>query len=854
MVSSLKTRSWGLQINVLIIFLIALGVLISAALVVRENEKILRQAVNKISDPEQELSVLRDVLAFLTEAENNLKFFAITNNEEYFKRYELLVDSLELNITTINETFEKDELTNKKFDSVILLLDQRDQLINSYIRIKNRRENLNPTELTFNKIREGNIDTLVSKKKTTTTTITIYDTIASKELVQDTSKKKKGIFNRIKRVFSKNKLDSLPNIKDPIVRSTTEIRTDTSHVSPLDTALVDSIEKALVKINKSQNKDYQMLRQKELDILENSALTIDQVVDLIKQIEDSLIKRNKSQVFTAQEQASKSLLIIAFISLVALILIFILIVLIFNSIRKSNRYRQQLIYSNIQANELAKVKEEFLANMSHEIRTPLNAIIGFSEQLYKSSLDNDQLRYIDAVRRSSKHLMETVNDILDLSKLVAGKFQIDNLPFTLEDVFNDVIHPFSIQAKEKGLEFISSCTVEPNLTFKGDPLRLRQILYNLLSNAIKFTDSGTIKFECDISKSEEIANVKIVVSDTGIGIAADKIEHIFDDFHQVDSTSSRKYGGSGLGLAISRRLAKLHNGNISVVSEVAKGSIFTLEVNLPVLLKVDDNILNSNESPSLKGFRLLIVDDDVFNVLLSRIIAENHEMIVDIAQDGSIAEELIDTNKYDLILTDLQMPEITGAELIKFIRTHYNPLVRNLPVIAFTATKLNKFDDTLISLGFNEVLQKPFLESEFISRVAFYLLQKGDFELRDIYESNSNKFYNLDQLKLFAGGSNKQEIQIISTFISSASASIDDMKQFCVNSDYVGIKNIAHRLLTSYGHLEVEVALKVLEVLDKIDPDNVSNPSEIFRLIRKLESINKQLFTQLQEEIAAISS
>lgn len=852
MIPSLKTRSWGLQINVLIIFLIAFGVLISAALVVRENEKILRQAVNKITDPEQELSVLRDVLAFLTEAENNLKFFAITNNEDYFNRYELLIDSLELNITTIKETFEKDELTNKKFDSVILLLDQRDQLINSYIKIKNRRENLNPTELTFNKIREGNIDTLVSKKKTTTTTITVYDTIASKDLVQDTSKKKKGIFNRIKRVFSKNRQDSLPNIKDPIVRSTTEVRTDTSHVSPLDTALVDSIEKALVKINRNQNRDYQILKQKELDILENSALTIDQLVDLIKQIEDSLVQRNKAQVSTAQEQASKSLLIIAFISLIALILIFILIVLIFNSIRKSNRYRQQLIYSNIQANELAKVKEEFLANMSHEIRTPLNAIIGFSEQLYKSSLDNDQLRYTDAVRRSSKHLLETVNDILDLSKLVAGKFQIDNIPFTLDDVFNDVIHPFSIQAKEKGLEFVSSCTVEPNLTFEGDPLRLRQILYNLLSNAIKFTDSGTIKFECDISIREEIANVKIIVSDTGIGIAADTIEHIFDDFHQADSTSSRKYGGSGLGLAISRRLAKLHNGNISVVSEVAKGSIFTLEINLPVILNVDDTI-TSTENPSLKGFRLLIVDDDVFNVLLSKIIAENHEMIVDLAQDGSIAEELIDLNKYDLILTDLQMPEITGAELIKFIRTHYNPLVRKLPVIAFTATKLEKFDDTLISLGFNEVLQKPFLESEFVSRVAFYLLQKGDYESRDIYESNSSKFYNLDQLKLFAGGNNEQEIQIINTFISSANASIDNMKQFCIDSDYLGIKNIAHRLLTSYGHLEVEVALKVLEILDKIDPENISNPTEIFRLIRKLESINKQLIKQLQEEIATIS-
>lgn len=853
MIPSLKTRSWGLQINVLIIFLIALGVLVSAALVVRENEKILRQAVNKITAPEQELSTLRDVLAFLTEAENNLKFFAITNNENYFKEYEILVDSLEVNITSLQQTFKDDLLTDDKFDSVILLLDQRDQLISSYLDVKNRRENLDPAELTFNTIREGNIDTLVSKKKTTTTTITVYDTISSNDLVQDSSKKKKGILNRIKRVFSKEKKDSVAKMKDPIVRSTTEIVTDTSNVSPLDTALVDSIEKALVKIKSSHNKDFQVLKQKELDILQNSALTIDQVVDLIKQIEDSLVHRNEAQVSNAQERASRSLLIIAFISLVALILIFLLIVLIFNSIRKSNRYRQQLIYSNIQANELAKVKEEFLANMSHEIRTPLNAIIGFSEQLYKTPLDNDQMRYTDAVRRSSKHLLETVNDILDLSKLVAGKFQIEKIHFSLDDVLHDVIQPFSIQAKEKGLEFISKCSVESNLIFEGDPLRLRQILYNLLSNAIKFTDTGSIKFECEIILNDQKANVTITVIDSGIGIPPDKVDHIFDDFHQIDSTSSRRYGGSGLGLAISRRLAKLHNGNISVKSEVAKGSTFTLEIILPIISIMDEPLISSTEKPSLKGFRLLVVDDDVFNVLLSRIIAENHEMIVDIAQDGAIAEELIETKKYDIVLTDLQMPGVTGAELIKFIRTHYNPVVRKIPVIAFTATKTEKFDEQLIASGFNEVLQKPFLESEFISRVAFYLLQKGEYDLRDVYESDSKRFYNLDQMKLFAGGNNEQEIQIIKTFINSASMSIDQMKQSCENIDYMGIKNIAHRLLTSYGHLEVDPALKVLEILDKIDPENVSNPSEIFRLINKLESINKLLFVQLQEEIAMIN-
>ncbi len=860
-----KVKNWGLQSKILILFLITLASVVTAAYFVRENERILRNALSQLSRPESKLMLLHDILSFLPDAENKLRFFALTNNEEYFNQYQLLVDSVEKNLDQLSIIFSDDPLTDQKLDSVRILLEQRKQLIISYIEVKNESENIDNAKSALRKLRSRSDFPESRVERTDTTIITMYDTIEVKDDVNKVEERKpKGIFNKIKKVFSKKETPSLDtNEVTPVVKSTTTIITDTLYRKPSpDTVNIGIIEQELNRIKTGDNSKYTELQEKELSMLENSSLLIDQITLIFKKLEQSIINDNEAKSLEARRKASQSLLFIGILSLISLVLILILVGLILSGIRRSTKYRKELILSNLEANELARVKEEFLANMSHEIRTPLNAIIGFSDQLTNTDLSDHQSKYLDAVRRSSKHLLEMVNDILDLSRLVAGKFSIEDVPFQIDEVIQDVVPPFKLQATEKGLQFNVETDYDKSLVLIGDPLRLRQILYNLLSNAVKFTNHGEVTMSCSIRENRhDSVTATIKVKDTGIGIPAEKMENIFEDFKQVESSSSRRYGGSGLGLAISRRLARLQQGEITVTSSPGRGSEFQLSLKY-IVHKGDYELINQKTEStydiksSLEAKKLLVVDDDIFNTLLAKIIGENNKMNVQVASDGYEAQRLLIANDFDLVMTDLQMPGLTGTELVKFIRENEDPQIASLPVIAFTANKIDRYDQKLLSHGFNEVLQKPFMEDELLERIAYYLSQ-GKAESRNLnilqQKKPANVSYSLDQVRLFSAGNALTEIEIIKTFITSAKSSMNQMWNSFNNEDYGEVKNIAHKLLTSYGHLKVEAALEVLTALEDLDLNHVDN-TMIAQLMLDLDNTNKTLIPNLESDIERILS
>ncbi len=861
--TKVKVKNWGLQSKILILFLITLASVVTAAYFVRENERILRNALSELSRPESKLTLLHEILSFLPDAENKLRFFELTNNDEYFIQYELLVDSVDKNLDQLSIIFSDDPLTDQKLDSVRILLEQRKQLIIAYIEIKKESESFDYASSALNKLKRSSEVQESTGERTDTTVITMYDTIeASGDVQQAEEKKTKGIFNKIKKVFSKKESSVVDtNEATPVVKSTTTIITDTLYSKPSpDTVNIDIIEKELNRIKTLDFKNYTELQEKELSMLENSSLLIDQITMIFKNLENSIINDNEAKSLEARRKASQSLLFIGILSIISLVLILILVGLILSGIRRSTKYRKELIISNLDANELARVKEEFLANMSHEIRTPLNAIIGFSDQLTNTELSGHQAKYLDAVRRSSKHLLEMVNDILDLSRLVAGKFTIENAPFHIDEVIQDVIPPFQLQAVEKGLKFNVESNYDKSLVLIGDPLRLRQILYNLLSNAVKFTNKGKVTLSCLISEDRQNhASVTITVMDTGIGIPSEKLDSIFEDFKQVESSSARRYGGSGLGLAISRRLARLKHGEISVVSAPGKGSEFQLKLRYEVHKGEYDLIDQKAETTydiksRLEAKSLLVVDDDVFNTLLAKIIGENNKMNVQIASDGFEAKKLLATNEFDLVMTDLQMPGLTGTELVRFIRENENPRIAALPVIAFTANKIDRYDQKLMTHGFNEVIQKPFMEDELLERIAYYLSQ-GKIEPKKPDTSQQKRYtnisYSLDQVRLFSAGNPLTEIEIIKTFIISAESSMKQMWDSFNIEDYGELKNIAHKLLTSYGHLKVDEALKVLIALEDLDLNHIDN-NKIAELLLDLDNANKVLIPQLRTDIERI--
>ena len=383
----------------------------------------------------------------------------------------------------------------------------------------------------------------------------------------------------------------------------------------------------------------------------------------------------------------------------------------------AEKINAELELANKHANEMARkaeianeTKSEFLANMSHEIRTPMNSILGFSEMLMESDLSEEQYDIIKTINRSGNSLLSLINDILDLSKIEAGKMDIEIVDFDIRQMVNDVCEIIVPKVKEN---VRLNCTIDQAVPrwVKGDPCRLRQVMINLLGNATKFTDQGQIDAELKcVRKDSSEATIEVVIRDTGIGISPDHQEHIFDVFQQADGSTTRKYGGTGLGLAISKKIIKLMNADLMVESEEGKGSTFYFVVRLPLASKDYQEIENiktegSGDSSNLDYSKLhiLLVDDDPINLKLASKMIEKSGCKISIAHNGQEAVDKAATENYSMILMDMQMPVMDGIEAARTLRQKGI----DTPIVALTANAFESDKMKCFEAGMDDYLSKP---------------------------------------------------------------------------------------------------------------------------------------------------
>jgi PAS domain S-box-containing protein len=382
----------------------------------------------------------------------------------------------------------------------------------------------------------------------------------------------------------------------------------------------------------------------------------------------------------------------------------------------------ELIDAREQAESSVNAKQTFLANMSHEIRTPMNAILGMTNQLGKTNLNKDQHFYLNTIHSAADNLLIIINDILDLSKIDAGKLTLENIGFEPKTVISRVMQVMVHRAEEKGLNFINSfCDARLSPILLGDPYRLNQVLLNLVSNAIKFTHKGDVDISCRVlADFPAKQTVQVTVADTGIGMDESFAKNLFDKFSQEDSSIMRKYGGTGLGMSISKELIDLMGGKINVTSKKGEGTSISIIIDFGKGT-IDDmpfKEIVETDTSLLKGKKILITDDNEMNQLVAATILLNYGAEITEAFNGAEAVEKIRETSFDIVLMDIQMPVMDGFEATKIIR---ESISKTLPIIALTANAINGDDQKCIAAGMNDYLSKPFEEAQLLNIISKWL-------------------------------------------------------------------------------------------------------------------------------------
>ncbi|GAB3336932.1 hypothetical protein GCM10027429_20820 [Marivirga atlantica] len=517
-----------------------------------------------------------------------------------------------------------------------------------------------------------------------------------------------------------------------------------------------------------------------------------------------------------------------------------------NTMMERDRFIRNLETSKLKAEEAGKAKESFLTNMSHEIRTPLNGIIGMMRELKREELSLKQSDYLNKASKASNHLLEVVNNILDIAKIESNQLKLENRDFSLIDLIHDVASILKVPADEKNNKIIID--IDRNIAdyHIGDESRIKQVLINLAGNSIKFTENGEVAIYAKvIENASNKQKLEIRVKDTGIGMEKSYLSRIFEKFQQEDVSTSRKFGGTGLGMVITKEIVELMKGEIHVDSVKNVGTEVNIILNLPVGAKpVGEEVIDltqiSSEGDILK---ILLVEDNEMNRLVATNSLERLNVEITEAVNGKEAVKTLKENSnYDLILMDIQMPVMDGLQAATMIR---KVLKINIPIIALSANAFKTEIDESLAVGMNDYITKPYVEEEFIRKVLKYTNQKILIEpnnkkkVASVAEANDEytkptALYDLSTLDEMSRGNKSFYNKMINIFIDSSASTITDIQKAIEANDYEKVAKLVHRMKPSILNLNIKSIVDEVKYLEQINTS--ANQEKVNKAIAKLFS------------------
>lgn len=500
--------------------------------------------------------------------------------------------------------------------------------------------------------------------------------------------------------------------------------------------------------------------------------------------------------------------------------------LILQDVSREKEIEKKLIQAKRHAEEADKAKSVFLASMSHEIRTPLNAIIGFTGLLNKTELSPKQKKFSRLIQQSSEHLLSLVNDVLFLFKLEMGRVYIEEVPFNAHDLVKNVYESMLFRANECRLEFNYSIENDVSEVLIGDPFRIKQILMNLTGNAIKFTDEGHVTLRVVNEKTtEKFAFLRFEIEDTGIGIAKEDLNKIFDEFSQSQLGNEKKRKGAGLGLTIVRKLVDLLNGRLYVESVPGKGSKFSVVIpfeKTESVALVQDGKNYGIDFDLLKEKRVLYADDDEHNILLGESILKEWNVAFELAYDGKEALELLRNEKFDIVLLDIQMPGLSGVEVLQKTKADKENPNRETKMLAVTANIMENDIQKYTESGFDGYILKPFREEGLFNKICNLLNLEypggGEvvFSASNKKDTEQSTIFDTSLLMNTAGGDLAFFNQMIDTFIDGAKDTSQTFRSAVLSKNWKEIGKKAHKAIPSFRYFGLTALVNSLLKLEKL--------------------------------------
>ena len=507
------------------------------------------------------------------------------------------------------------------------------------------------------------------------------------------------------------------------------------------------------------------------------------------------------------------------------------------------------------AENAVKTKQQFLSNMSHEIRTPMNAIIGFTKVLLKTELTDKQREYLSAIKLSGDSLIVLINDILDLAKVESGKMTFEEIPFKFSESIRSMLYLFDLKIQEKNLNLLIDFDERIPEVLIGDPMRLNQIILNLASNAIKFTSKGSITVAVKLmNENDQTVSIVFTITDTGIGIEEEKIGKIFENFQQAYSGSSRLYGGTGLGLAIVKQLIETQGGSISVRSKLNVGT--SVSFILPFKkshLQPELLLEHFDFDQEVQHIKVLVAEDVKLNQLLMKTLLEDFGFESDIVSNGKLATEKLANTAYDLILMDLQMPEMNGFEATTYIR---NVMKSNIPIIALTADVTTMDVEKCRAIGMDDYISKPVNEKILYNKILSFVKKakaettSGTIE-RDL--TKKIKYVDLAFLEKRTKSNPKLMAEMISLYLEQTPSLLKTIKKSFEEKDWKMLSAAIHKMIPSFSIMGIHSDYELLAKKIQEFAESQQFTGDISIMVNQLETTCLQVCKELEMELKLLT-